>query len=159
VQHLDGRTALMYARSRHGRGVFDRAGRQQAVLLGLRDRFLELGLTRALQLLPAVARTVHTDLRTIEMIRLGRRLLGSKREHLHGLVLTPRHAEITVRGAPTDSLRRGGRPSRPSQNGRWVLVPKPDEIHAALADLFSAPLPGHRATETCPDMDAALKRR
>jgi len=40
-----------------------------------------------------------------------------------------------------------------------VLVPKPDEIRTALQDLFKTPLPGHRASETCPDMDVALKRR
>ncbi len=140
VQHLDGRTALMYSRSRHGRGIFDRALRQQAVLLGLRDRLLELGSTRIAQLLPALRRTVYTDLSLLQLVKLARRLAGTRREQIHGLVLSPKQADISIR-----------------EDGRWVMIPKPEELRAALQGLFQAPAPGHRQREECPDIDAALK--
>ena len=37
VQHMDGKTALQYARVRHGRNDFDRMKRQQQVILAARD--------------------------------------------------------------------------------------------------------------------------
>jgi polyisoprenyl-teichoic acid--peptidoglycan teichoic acid transferase len=142
VHFLDGRTALMYARSRHGRGIFDRAVRQQAVLLGVRDRLLELGPARLAQMLPALQQAVYTDLSALQLIRLVRRAQGIKRSHIHGLVLGGKQAEVTV-----------------LPDGRWVMVPKRDEMRAALSKLFDAPPPGQRAYATCPDMDAALVGR
>lgn len=43
-QHLDGATALKYARTRHGDNDFQRAERQQAVLYAVRDRVLNLNM-------------------------------------------------------------------------------------------------------------------
>jgi LCP family protein required for cell wall assembly len=43
-QHLDGKTALKYARTRHGDSDFNRAERQQAVLYAIRDRVLSLNM-------------------------------------------------------------------------------------------------------------------
>jgi LCP family protein required for cell wall assembly len=40
MQHLDGYTALKYARTRHGDSDFQRAERQQQVILAVRDRVL-----------------------------------------------------------------------------------------------------------------------
>jgi polyisoprenyl-teichoic acid--peptidoglycan teichoic acid transferase len=142
VHFLDGRRALMYARSRHGRGIFDRAVRQQAVLLGVRDRLLELGPARLAQMLPALQQAVYTDLSALELLRLARRAQGIKRSHIHGLVLGGKQAEVRV-----------------LPDGRWVMVPKRDEMRGALSKLFDAPPPGQRARATCPDMDAALVGR
>lgn len=44
LQHLDGKTALKYARTRHGDSDFNRAERQQAVLYAVRDRVLSLNM-------------------------------------------------------------------------------------------------------------------
>jgi LCP family protein required for cell wall assembly len=140
VRHLDGRTALMYARSRHGRSIFDRAIRQQAILLGLRDRLLELGPTRLVAAIPHLQRTVRTELGALDAVTLGRRLARIKREHIHGLVLDSRHADVTT-----------------LPDGRWVMVPKPDAIRDALAHLFEARAPGLRRSAACPPEDAALR--
>ena len=140
MHFLDGKTALMYARSRHGRGVFDRAVRQQAVLLGVRDRLLELGPARLAQTLPLVQRAAYSDLSTLDLLRLARRMLTIKREQIHGLVIGGREAEPTV-----------------LPDGRWVMFPKRDGLRDSLSRLFEAKAPGHRATE-CPDMNAALQR-
>lgn len=141
VRWLDGRTALMFARSRHGRGITDRARRQQAVLLGLRERLAELGPTRALELLPLLRRTIYADIEAAEVVRLARLLARMERGRIHGLVLDHRHAEPTVLA-----------------DGRWTMLPKPDAIHVALVELFRAGPPGFRRPETCPPADAALRR-
>jgi anionic cell wall polymer biosynthesis LytR-Cps2A-Psr (LCP) family protein len=40
-QHLDGDTALKYARSRHTTSDFDRAKRQQKLIIAIKDKMLE----------------------------------------------------------------------------------------------------------------------
>ena len=139
VHHLDGRTTLMFARSRHGRGIFDRARRQQAVLLSMRDRVKELGLGRVGKLLPALRKMVYTTMSTYDIMSLGARLSRVKREHIHGLLLGPGHAKPTI----VDKM--------------WVMLPDPDAMAAALTSLFRARTPGYRKTTGCPPMDVALQ--
>jgi LCP family protein required for cell wall assembly len=43
-QHLDGKTALKYARTRHGDNDFQRAERQQQVIYAIRERILNLNM-------------------------------------------------------------------------------------------------------------------
>ena len=141
VRWVDGRTALMFARSRHGRGIVDRARRQQAVLVGIRDRLLQLGPRRASELLPTLKQAVYTDMRSVDLLRLLRQVLNIRRERIHGLVLDWRHADPTT-----------------LEDGRWVMIPRPEAIHQALTRLFEAGPPGFRRAETCKPMDAALAR-
>jgi LCP family protein required for cell wall assembly len=140
VHWMDGRTALMFARCRHGRGIVDRARRQQAVLLGLRDRLAQLGASRVVELLPPLTRTLYTDMRSMDMLRLVRFGLGVRRDQIHGLVLDWRHTETRVMA-----------------DGRWVMLPKPEAIHAALTRLFEVGTPGYRRAETCPPKEAGLR--
>ncbi len=139
VHHLDGRTTLMFARSRHGRGIFDRARRQQAVLLAIRDRVTELGLRRVGKLMPALRKVVYTNMTTYQIMSLASRLSSVKREHIHGLLLGPGHAKVTT----VDKM--------------WVMLPDPDATAAALSRLFRARTPGFRQSKKCPPMDVALK--
>jgi LCP family protein required for cell wall assembly len=62
VQHMTGAEALIYARSRHGSTDFDRASRQQRVLLSLRQQadFATL-LQRLPDLVKSTKKTVKTD--------------------------------------------------------------------------------------------------
>jgi LCP family protein required for cell wall assembly len=59
-QHMDGETALRYARSRHGSSDFDRAARQQEIIVALAHKLLE---PRTWPMLPAVYQVIqaHTD--------------------------------------------------------------------------------------------------
>ncbi|MBQ7073950.1 LCP family protein [bacterium] len=43
-QHLDGATALKYARSRHSTSDFSRSLRQQKILFGIKDKIVGSGL-------------------------------------------------------------------------------------------------------------------
>lgn len=141
--HLDGVTAAMYVRSRHGRSDFSRARRQQAVLLGVRDRVLESGELGAIpRLYTAFERSIRTDLRRIDLLSLAEDALSLDRSRLHGLVLAP----------PLTEARR-------TEDGKSVLIPKPDAITPALDALLRAPLPGTPPRSECPPADAALRGR
>ena len=142
AQHLDGRAALMFVRSRHGRGLLDRSRRHQAMLVALRQRVTELGTGRVRELLPAVQKTLYTDMTAGQMVKLLARISSLKRERIHGLHLGRKQATpVTMEG------------------GRWVMVPQPDAIAAALANLFTSGPPGHRDPKSCPEMQAAFKAR
>jgi len=66
LQHMDGRTALQYARSRHADSDLGRNRRQQQVLLAIRERVLRLDLLTDLdrvdQLLQQMGDTFQTDM-------------------------------------------------------------------------------------------------
>jgi len=140
TQHLDGVTAAMYARSRHGRSDWNRARRQQAVLLGLKRSLDGLGALQLPELWSALESSVETDLRRIDLLALGRRALELSPSHLHGLVIGHEH----TRGFLT-------------AEGKAVLLPDYPAIDAALSKLFSASSPGTPPTlARCAPKDAAL---
>ena len=140
---LDGATAAMYVRSRHGRSDFGRARRQQAVLLGLRDRVLSLGgFVRVPELYSAVEDSISTDLRRYELADLARRVLALDRARLHGLVLSP----PLTRAHATD-------------DGKAVLLPDREAIAKAVVALPKSGPPGEPLKVPCPPADAALRGR
>ncbi|MCA9870062.1 MAG: LCP family protein [Caldilineae bacterium] len=86
--HMDGRQALYYARSRKSTSDFDRARRQQRVLLAIRRRVLEADLLpRVPALYMALRDTVDTDLGPGDIAALARWAAGFKSENLFGMVL------------------------------------------------------------------------
>jgi LCP family protein required for cell wall assembly len=69
AQHMDGETALRYARSRHGSSDFDRAERQQQILIGLVRRLVEPSTwPRLPAVFIAVRNNVDTNLTLGEML-------------------------------------------------------------------------------------------
>lgn len=79
-QHMDGETALEYARSRHGdsgEGTdFARAARQQKILLAVKDRALSLGVLfnpgKVTRILNTVGKNVTTNMSFWEMMKLAK---------------------------------------------------------------------------------------
>jgi LCP family protein required for cell wall assembly len=137
---LDGVTAAMYARSRHGRSDFSRARRQQAILVGMRRELSKSSFVRLAKLFDSLEDSLETDLSRAEVLTLAQRLLRVSPAHLHGLVL----------GAEQVSAMQ-------ATGGRAVLRAKPDAITDALGQLFSAPSPGlPQAGSICPKADVAL---
>jgi LCP family protein required for cell wall assembly len=123
---MDGPTAAMYVRSRHGRSDWSRARRQQAVLLGLRATLTSAGgLSKLPALLDELGASLTTNMRRIELLGLARRVLAVDASHLHGLVIGSKE---------TLGFR--------TPEGRSVLLPDPEAIRESLSKLFSAPLPG-----------------
>lgn len=138
---LDGVTAAIYARSRHGRSDFSRARRQQAILVGMRRELSKYGsLVRLAKLFDTLEDSLETDLSRAEVLVLAQRLLRVPPAHLHGLVL----------GAEQVSAMQ-------ASGGRAVLRAKSDAVNDALNQLFSAPSPGlPQAGSICPKADVAL---
>lgn len=126
IRRMDGATAAMYVRSRHGRSDWNRARRQQAVLLGLRR---ELESFHSLRNVPSLwedlEASVHSDLSRLDLLSLLRQGLAIEPSRVHGLVLGPAQARA-VRIA----------------DSRAVLIPDFDAIDRAIKGLFSAPAPG-----------------
>jgi LCP family protein required for cell wall assembly len=139
-RHMDGVTAAMYVRSRHGRSDFHRARRQQAVLLGVRQTLAGLGVLKLPELFGAFEASIETDMRRIDLLGLGRRALALDPAHLHGLVIGHEH----VQGFRTPE-------------GKSVLLPNYEAIDASLGKLFSAASPGVRPEHAaCEPKNAAL---
>src|SRR5690606_3360937 len=134
-----GVTAAMYVRSRHGRSDWSRARRQQAVLLGLRNKITQPKvLLHVPELLREWSESVTSDLSTLELLRLVKQVTALRVENLHGVVLG--HQEtLPVR---TDK--------------QWsVLVADNEAVHQRLNGVYAAGLPG-QGTEKCVDPDVAL---
>jgi len=139
-RHLDGLTAAMYVRSRHGRSDFHRARRQQAVLLGVQRALAGVGVLKLPELWEAFESSVESDMRRIQLLALARRALKLDASHLHGLVIGHDH----VQGLRTPE-------------GKSVLLPNYEAIDASLTKLFSADSPGVRPKlAVCEPKDAAL---
>jgi LCP family protein required for cell wall assembly len=140
---MDGATAALYVRSRHGRSDFSRARRQQAVLLGLRAELESAGgLTRLPALWQEFEHSVQTDLRRYQLFDLARRILAAGPERLHGLVLNNPHVH---------ALR--------TAEGGAVLELDAQAVGLALHGLFSAGPPGAAGSKICPPKDAALSEK
>lgn len=75
-QHFDGQRALFYARSRHtsARGDFDRAARQQAVIIALKNKIVSAGTygnpVKVTQLVNEFGSHVTSNLSTGEVLRV-----------------------------------------------------------------------------------------
>ncbi len=83
LQHMDGKTALKYARSRHDDplGDFGRARRQQQVMLAIRDKVLKANmipqlLPRAGEIAATLGDAIQTDLSVQQVLELAK--LGSQ---------------------------------------------------------------------------------
>src|SRR5690606_8285641 len=134
-----GVTAAMYVRSRHGRSDWSRARRQQAVLLGLRNKITQPKvLLHVPELLREWSESVTSDLGTLDLLKLVRQVTALRVENLHGVVLG--HQEtLPVR---TDK--------------QWsVLVADDQAVHQRLNAVYAAGLPG-QGTEKCVVPDVAV---
>ena len=127
VQVLPGEWALAYARARNSRGGdFDRAKRQQQVMLAIRERVLSLNMlptiiAKADVLYQQLAAGIHTNLSLEEAIKLG--LLASQ---------VPE--ENIIRGVIDESFVLFGR----SPDGLSILIPLIDKIHVLRDEIFAA---------------------
>lgn len=117
-QHLDGATALKYARSRHTTSDFDRSKRQQIILYAIKEKAEKEGILadtgKIKDLYDALQAYIDTDVTAREIITLGK--IGSqiKREN------------IMTYSIHDDPSKCGGllyTPARDLYGGASVLVP------------------------------------
>ena len=127
-QHLDGATALKYARTRAAPGGdFDRTARQRQLVLAVRDRVTSLDLLPGLiaqspRLWAALQAAFETDLTLAEMVDLA--VIASR---------VPADQIVTA-GLDQTCTRFWTTPS-----GASVLLPDSSAIEALVTDLFTPP--------------------
>ena len=122
LQHMDGEMALKYARTRHGSSDFDRAQRQQHVLMAVRDKALQLNLLPKLpELMILLADTVETDLQPNDILNLAQIGWNIEPDSVQGAVIDQ---NMTIKHiTPT---------------GADVLVPVRDKIRPLVDKMFAS---------------------
>lgn len=132
AQHMDGKTALLFARSRHGNNGegsdFARAKRQQKVLVALRDQLLSLGTitnpARVRRIIQTLREHITTNANVTEIVRLLSLAQSVDTKTIKQHVLT---------NAEDDLLMNA------TVNGAFLLQPRAGdyrEIHALVNELF-----------------------
>lgn len=125
LQSMNGPIALKYARTRATiGGDIDRAGRQQEVILAIRQKVLDVNMiptliARSPQLWSSFQENVSTSLTEREIIQLALLMPDIHRDRIKSGVIDFNYVYNEV--AP---------------NGRQVLVPRYDKIHALREELF-----------------------
>ena len=120
-QHLDWATALKYARSRHTTSDFDRSLRQQKLIIAIKDKMLEAGLSvsTATELYDQYKKYIQTNITAQEMLRTVQFLPEIKWFSSFGYVSTCGDREVT-RMIPWCFLYN---PPMEQFNGMSVLLP------------------------------------
>ncbi len=126
VQQMDGKTALQYARARHGGSDFLRARRQQEVLKAIRDKVLRLDipLTRIPEMLRLAGDSVQTDLSLREMYELAK--VGR---------------EISIENIESAVIDESLTSPQTTPDGAMVLIPNRALIRDMVKELFGGPTP------------------
>jgi LCP family protein required for cell wall assembly len=123
IQHFDGSTALKYARTRHQDNDFNRAWRQQQVIMAVRDKILGLGATTMIEqapdLLQQLNQSYRTDLSLNDVITLGRAAAEIPSENIRSEVLDQNYVS-----------------NYSTETGASVLIPLNDLIAPLLQDMF-----------------------
>jgi LCP family protein required for cell wall assembly len=142
VQVLPGEWALAYARARYTEGGdFDRANRQQEVILAIRNQILSFNMlptliTKAPTLYNELASGIHTNLPMDDAVRLAVLALEVPKEKIHQGVIGKGYVLF---GTSPDNLS--------------VLIPLPDKISVLRDEIFatsgalSPQTPGDLATQ------------
>jgi len=127
---FDGATALAYARARHtAGGDFDRAKRQQQVILAIEDRIVELGPAQVAGRVPAIyndlSAGIHTNLSLDDALKLGWLALEIPKDSIKQGAI----AQNAVRMA-----------TMPASDGTQqdVLIPVPDQVQLIRDQVFAS---------------------
>ena len=124
AQHLDGKTALKYARTRHTSSDFDRSKRQQVIMGALAEKMQTSGMLKKPQkiseLLGILSEHVETDLSLREIVSLAGIGMELQRENVISMQLN------NINGLYGEQIAAGGllySPPRDLFEGAAVLLP------------------------------------
>jgi len=135
-QYLDGHTALKYARTRAtSDSDFDRARRQQQVLLAIREKAIAVGVIPKIpELWATMADTVQTDLQLVDILELAKLVDRISGDNVQTVVVD-RSMTVDYR---TDT-------------GAQVLLPIREKMRPVIDAMFSSPEPPAVAAAPSPD--------
>ncbi len=126
-QNLPGEWALAYARNRDtAEGDFDRAGRQQQIILGIREQLLDFNLlptliTKAPAIYRQLSSGINTNLTFDQLVRLGWTGKDISPDAIRRGVIGPDDTEIGT-----------------SPDGLWILIPNMELVRTVRDDVFSS---------------------
>ncbi len=129
-QHMDGRTALRYARTRHGGGGdFDRAKRQQQLLVVVFEKITELGMlpqliTKAPRLWETLEGSVETDMRLDEIVALANLAEGMDSQNIRTGVMDQHYTQFWT-----------------TPSGQQVLIPIRERMRELRDYIFTSDVP------------------
>lgn len=143
VNHLNGKRALIFARTRKGDNDFERARRQQQLVAAGVEAVRERGLARLPQLLVTAARFVRTDLPLVEAPRIFEIVANAKLGKARRVVLSPTRYATGIAGTYSYQLRLGvvrdlvarwfapipGSPAVPLPVPTPTVAPTPSPVH------------------------------
>lgn len=135
-QHMDGDTALKYARTRHADNDYARAGRQQQVVMAIKDKVMSQGqLASLLPRLPglavAMANSVQTDVPVDKAITLARTLDKMDLNNVARVVINQKMGTV-IQNDPTLG---------------YTLVPDLPKVRAAADAIFADKVAGPSTEE------------
>ncbi len=145
--HMDGATALTFARSRHGDNGegsdFARAARQQKILMALKDRALSLNVllnpAKLNRIISTVRNNVDTSMSIWEMMRLAQYIPLVQKD---AMVM---HVLDTGPGSPLYST---------TMNGAYVILPRQDDwsdVKRIAQNIFDNTVEGTSQVAALPD--------
>jgi polyisoprenyl-teichoic acid--peptidoglycan teichoic acid transferase len=126
MNHLTGPAALGYARNRYtAGGDFDRANRQQQVVMAIRDRVLQLNMlpnliSNAPNIYKDLSSGIHTNLSIDQTIKLALLAKDISKENIRKGVLGVNETDFAK-----------------SPDGLDILIPRPDKIRIVRDEIFT----------------------
>lgn len=128
-QHLDGATALKYARTRHGSSDFFRIRRQQQVIFALREKAMDSGtmaklLPQAPQILQTLKDSIDSNLTPLEMAQLATIARDIPVERISKVVIDESATQYWT-----------------TPQGASVLIPNRDKVRELRDRLYNPPPP------------------
>lgn len=125
-QHLDGETALKYARSRHSTSDFSRSARQQQLLVAIAQRAREKGILRSPSTLTSLYKTVSEHTETTMSLRelIGMAAWAHDIDRSH--IITGQINNVSgIAGGPSEAGGFLYNPPMAAYGGAYVLMPVP----------------------------------
>ena len=141
-QLMGGEQALEYARSRHGTSDFARAGRQQQVIVAVRNRVLQLDmLTRAPELLGIAQQSLATNLQPGQMLALAKLVSQIERDRITNVVIDTNYVRPFV-GPDGEDLLDPNIPAIKRAIASAQKTAAHPELRAKVEVLNGSPTPG-----------------
>jgi len=141
-QLMSGAQALQYARSRHGMNDFARAGRQQKVIVSVKNRVLQMDmLQHAPELMNIAQSSVSTNLSPVQMLALAKLVSQIDRDRISNLVIDASYVRPFV-GADGADLLDPDIPAIKQAIATAERTASRPELRARVEVLNGSPTPG-----------------
>ena len=128
LQHLDGATALKFARTRHSDDDYGRARRQQDVIRAVANKVLRADmiptlLPKAWMLANTMRNSIDTNIPMLVQYELAGYMRQAALQEIRQEVLDSRYGEETI-----------------TEDAGWILIPDRDKVRTAVTQFFTPPI-------------------